>query len=346
MSRVLYIFCLLWFISCGTSEKVALDFEKPQKGIEYTDEQNIEVLLNIEGDTDSVVVILNNQENIPLENNAATISADHLLLGENILVAKAYKGGKDIAKKYLLFQLKTNHTPTLWKPNVLRKIKHETDAFTQGLFVYEDKLYESTGERGHSRLMIRDMHNGEVLKETKLNGKYFGEGATVYNGQLYYITWTSGEGFIFNAETLQETAKFNYGKHTAEGWGLTTVGESLVMSNGSEKLLFFHPQTMQLYKTLTVLSDKGEQTQLNELEYDGTYLYANVWMTNEILVISPRTGRVEAIIDCSGLFVLEKRAQNNPMSDVLNGIAYRPETGTFFLTGKNWEHIYEVDLKK
>ncbi|PVX52263.1 glutamine cyclotransferase [Balneicella halophila] len=346
MNRIFQTFCLIFLLSCGSSKDTAIEFESPKKSIQYMDNENVEVKLNVIGNVDSISLLLNNEITISVKDNSANISSDKLILGENILVAKAFKSGENIAKKYLLFEVATKHVPNIWKPKVLRKIPHDEKAFTQGLFFYNDKLYETTGERTHSRLMMINPEDGKVLNRKRLPDQYFGEGSTVWNNKIYHITWTSGKGFIFNPETLEQTGTFNYGKHSKEGWGLTTVDNNLVMSNGSDKLLFFLPKAMQFYKTLTVVGDRGNQTQLNELEYDGTYIYANVWMTNEILAISPKTGRVEAIIDCSELLALEKKAQNNPMSDVLNGIAYQPKTKTFFLTGKNWEHIYEVELKK
>lgn len=346
MRRIVVIACLFIFVACGVSRKVKMEFEQPVSGITYIDSQDVQVKLSIEGTVDSVILTLNNEYRTLLQKNQANFTSQQTVLGENVLVAEAYQSGKRVAKKYLLFQIITKHVPAIWKPKVLRKLKHETDAFTQGLFVHNGKLYETTGERGHSRLMVRDLEDGAVLKTVAIPARYFGEGATVWNQKIYYITWTSGEGFVFDAEHLKQEGTFKYGKYTKEGWGLATVDNNLVMSNGSEKLLFLNPETMQLYKSLSVVSNRGKQTQLNELEYDGTYLYANVWFANEITVINPTTGRVEAIIDCKDLVKLEKNAQANPDSDVLNGIAYNSETHTFYLTGKNWEHIYEVSLEK
>lgn len=346
MYKLFFAFCLFYLVSCGTSGKVTLSFEQPKSDTQYFDDKDLEIKLNLQGEVDSLSLVLNNLDLIPMQENRARINAKKLLLGENILVAQAYKAGKSVAKKYLLFDVATKHVPERWKVKVLRRLKHETDAFTQGLFWHNNKLYETTGENGHSRLMIRDTKDGNILKMVKLADSYFGEGATMLKNKIYYITWNSGNGFVFDMETLQQLSTFNYSKYTKEGWGLTTINDNLVMSNGSEKLLFFRPQGMQLYKSLSVISNRGKHTELNELDYDGTYIYANVWQTNEIMVINPNSGRVEAIIDGTNLVKKEKNAQQNPHSDVLNGIAYNPVSQTFYLTGKNWEHIYEVALDK
>ncbi len=294
------------------------------------------------GAIDSVKVVLNNTHSLTITDKQTKITSDKPFLGENVLVGLAYKNGKVEARKYHLFSVKTNHKPAHWKPKVLKKIKHGNDEFTQGLFIHNGKLYETTGERGHSKLLKKDLTTGKILQTKKLPNSYFGEGATVIGSTIYYITWTSGQGFTFDAETFQQTGDFMYSKYTKEGWGLTTVKNSLVMSNGSEKLLFFDPITIQLQKSLSVISNKGVHKMLNELEYDGTYIYANVWQENEILVINPKSGKVEAIIDCSDLVHQEKTAHNNPLDDVLNGIAYNPKKKTFLLTGKNWNTMYEV----
>ncbi len=342
MKQILSILCLFIILSCGEEKKVTLKFAQPQGSIEHTDEKPLKITLEVKGQVDSVSVVLNNEFSIRLEDYSARIHNSKLRLGENVLIAKAYKSGKQIAKKYLLFHVKTTHSPSVWKPEIIRKLKHETDAFTQGLFFHKGKLYETTGERGHSRLMIRDLKDGKILKSVKLANRYFGEGATIYGNKVHYLTWTSGEGFIFDAETLQKLATFNYARYTQEGWGLTTIANQLVMSNGTEKLLFFDAKTMQFQKTISVLSHRGKEKHLNELEYDGTFLYANVWLTNEIMVINPQSGRVEAIIDCTDLVKQEKIKQTD---NVLNGIAYNPKNQNFYLTGKNWEHIYEVRLR-
>ncbi len=344
MKRILLILCLFIFLSCGGEAKITLKFVQPQSTIEYIDEKPLDIALEVQGGVDSVSVVLNNEFSISLQDYRARIQNSELRLGENVLVAKAYKSGKQTAKKYLLFHVKTTHSPSIWKPQIIRKLKHETDAFTQGLFFHKGKLYESTGGRGRSRLMIRDSKDGKEIKSVNLANRYFGEGATIYDNKVYYITWTSGEGFIFDAESLQKLATFNYARYTQEGWGLATIKNQLVMSNGTEKLLFFDPQTMQFQKTISVLSHRGKEKNLNELEYDGKFLYANVWLTNEIMVINPKSGRVEAIIDCSDL-VAQERSRNNNSDNVLNGIAYNPNNQNFYLTGKNWEYIYEVSFK-
>ncbi|MBS9767624.1 MAG: glutaminyl-peptide cyclotransferase [Flavobacteriaceae bacterium] len=346
IGKLFGFFLVLFCCSCGVSDKIEIAFESPKATEKYFDNTPISVKLEVAGQPDSVVLVLNKEHRVSLQDNQANIPAENLLLGENVLVAQAYKKGKSSIKKYALFEVKTKTIPQKWQVKILRKIQHGKDAFTQGLFIHNGKLYETTGERGHSRLLCRDLENGKVLQTKKIDNRYFGEGATIWNNHIYYITWTSGQGFVFDADTFLQTATFQYGKYTEEGWGLTTIGEQFAMTNGTDKILFFNPQTMQLTKELSVNSNEGKWQSLNELEFDGIYLYANVWLTNKIVAINPKSGVVVAVIDCTNLVNLEENARYNPESDVLNGIAYNPETKTFYLTGKNWEHIYEVKILK
>lgn len=211
MTKILtYIAALLLSISCGISGKVELSFEAPQSQTKYADDKAVGVKVKTKGNVDSISLLLNNEVHISLQNNMAEIAQSQLLLGENVLVAEAYKAGKSVAKRYLLFEVKTNKAPQIWKPEILRTLKHETDAFTQGLFLHNETLYETTGERGHSRLIQRNLKDGSILQSAKLSEQYFGEGATILDNKIYYITWTAGKGFVFDAETLQQTGTFTY----------------------------------------------------------------------------------------------------------------------------------------
>lgn len=334
----------LWLlVACGGQQKVEITLKvTPQKNT-YKDSEIVTLDVVSDSHLDSVIIRFNN-EFIKWNGTPIVLSKNHYKMGENLLVAEAMKGGKTVNKKYAQFLVKPTKNPKQWGVKVLRRLKHERNAFTQGLSYYKGLIYETTGENGHSRIIVRRKEDGTIIKSEPIADKYFGEGSTIFQNKLYYITWLSGEGFVFNAQTLEHERTFRYGNYTKQGWGLTSVGSQLVMSNGTEKLLFFEPQTMRLQGSIDVYTPMGKQTELNELEYDGKYIYANVWMKDIILVIQPKTGTVEAVIDGSSLFKMEKYAKENPNEDVLNGIAYNPEANTFYLTGKNWEYIYEVEL--
>jgi len=220
---------------------------------------------------------------------------------------------------------------------VIRKYPHATDAFTQGLIWHEGVMYESTGQYGRSSLRKVRLEDGEVLAQRKLGPKFFGEGLERVGERLIQLTWRSGFAFVSELSTLEARETLSY---RGEGWGLCYDGTALVMSDGSSMLEFRDPESMELLGEVSVLRDGHPVRQLNELECVGSEIYANIWQRNEIIRIDRRSGRVTATIDASGLLsrVEARRA------DVLNGIAYKPESKTFLLTGKLWPHVFEVEL--
>lgn len=212
---------------------------------------------------------------------------------------------------------------------------HDTGAFTQGLLWYEGELFESTGLYGQSSLREVEINTGIVMRQTDLSNAYFAEGLALVGNDLYQLTWREHVALIYDRDTFQSIDSFDY---TGEGWGLTHDGENLIMSDGSSTLEWRDPATFAVVKSLTVTNDGSPQTFLNELEYANGQIYANVWQSDTIVVIDPTSGEVVAEIDASGLLTPEEDAA----ADVLNGIAYNPTTGNFYITGKLWPHLYEV----
>jgi len=221
--------------------------------------------------------------------------------------------------------------------HVIRRYPHATDAFTQGLLWHEGVMYESTGQYGKSSLRKVRLEDGKVLTQRNLGPKLFGEGLDRVGERLIQLTWRSGLAFVSDLTTLEEQETLSY---HGEGWGLCYDGTALVMSDGSSMLEFRDPESMDLLGEVSVLKNGHPVLQLNELECVGSQIYANIWRRNEIIRIDRKTGRVTGTIDASGLLsrVEAKRA------DVLNGIAYKPESKTFLLTGKLWPHVFEVEL--
>jgi len=221
---------------------------------------------------------------------------------------------------------------------VIGQYPHATDAFTQGLIWHEGFMYESTGQYGQSSLRKVRLQDGEVLAERKLEASLFGEGLALVGDRLIQLTWRAGLAIISDLETLQQRETLRY---PGEGWGLCYDGTVLVMSDGSSMLEFRDPKSMQLLREVTVKKSGHPVREINELECVGADVYANVWHRDEILRIDPKTGEVTAIIDASGLLSRMEATR----ADVLNGIAYKPESKTFLLTGKFWPHVFEVELE-
>src|SRR5688500_14522229 len=198
--------------------------------------------------------------------------------------------------------------------------KHDTLAWTQGLLIHEGKLYESTGQK-QSYIGIVDIKTGKPDKKVILPDEYFGEGITVLNNKIYQLTWQNHVGFVYDLRTFKKLREFKY---ATEGWGLTNDGRHLIMSDGTEKLIYLDTATFEPVKTIRVKDANGFVTKLNELEYMDGFVLANQWETNRILKIDVQTGDVVGTLDLSPLAREAKLA--NPAADVLNGIAYHPST--------------------
>ena len=220
---------------------------------------------------------------------------------------------------------------------VVAKYPHDTESYTQGLFFHDGQMYESTGVKGKSTFRKVDILTGKAQRKLDFDRKYFVEGSTIYKDNLYILTWESKTAFVYDAATLEYKSTWKYPR---EGWGLTTDGKQLIASDGSATL-FFMDENFALQRRLIVKYEDRPVRWLNELEYIDGKIWANVYTTDEIVIINPKDGRVEGVIDCRGLL---PRHLRTPQTDVLNGIAYNPEDGKIYLTGKNWPELYEIRL--
>lgn len=227
--------------------------------------------------------------------------------------------------------------PKKYGVKVVAQYPHDTKAYTQGLFFHEGRLYESTGLTGHSSFRIVELQTGKVLRKLDFAHKYFGEGSVILDGKMYMLTWTNKVAFVYDASTLEYEKTYSYPR---EGWGLTTDGRNLIASDGSANL-YFLDGSFRLQRTLKVTMDGRPVRYLNELEWIDGRIWANVYTTDMIVIINPKSGAVEATVDCSGLL---PREQRGPDTDVLNGIAVMD--GRIFVTGKNWPRLYEITLKE
>jgi glutamine cyclotransferase len=220
---------------------------------------------------------------------------------------------------------------------VVHTYPHDSSAFTQGLVMVDGMLYEGTGLNGRSSVRAVDLATGRVLQSVKVPSKYFGEGLTDWGSNLIELTWMAHRGFVYDRFSIRLIKTFKY---KGEGWGLTHDSKNLIMSDGSPVLRFLDPVTFKVVRTLAV-SDGGRPVkELNELEYIHGEIYANVWQTDRIARISPKTGEVVEWIDLSGLLGSEPRDGNA----VLNGIAYDQKNDRLFVTGKLWPKLFEIKL--
>jgi glutamine cyclotransferase len=218
---------------------------------------------------------------------------------------------------------------------ILHKYPHDTGAFTEGLLWDNGRMFESTGLEGQSTVREVELTTGKVLRKHDLPAAVFGEGLALVGDRLTQLTWRNQVAFNWARDTFAPQGEFQY---TNEGWGLCPDGNRLVQSDGSDKLTFRDPTTFKVTGQLPVTLDGTPVTNINELECVGDDIYANIWMTDWIYRIDKTTGHVRDRINAAGLLTPDERSA----ADVLNGIAWRPETSTFLITGKNWPWLFEV----
>jgi glutamine cyclotransferase len=220
----------------------------------------------------------------------------------------------------------------------IRAFPHDPTAFTQGLAYRGGFLYESTGSYGHSSIRKIRLETGEILQHVDLPEEFFGEGITLFDRKIVQLTWQSGKGFVYDLDRFRLLREFSY---TGEGWGLTTNGREILMSDGTDEIRVLDGSTLREKRRLKVHDGRIAITQLNELEMVEGEIFANVWHTNRIVRISPRDGTVTGWIDLTGILSPIYRLDEEA---VLNGIAYDPVGKRLFVTGKLWPRLFEIQV--
>lgn len=304
---------------------------------------------------DSVQLFVNNKRLASL-NNTATINTTDLGVGEHTVTALAFLP-KKVKKVSTSIKVYARKPFTAYTYKIVNEFTHDKNAYTQGLEFYNGYLYETTGRKGKSWLRKIDYKTGKVLAQKNLDKKYFGEGMTIFNNKVFWLTWQAGKGLIYNVDNFENTGEFKYNK-SLEGWGLTHNETHLIKTDGSNRIWFLNPKTfkeeysIQAYTHDLPKDDKRESIdRLNEIEFVDGKIYANRWITEKpvksiVVIINPKTGEVEGIVNLKGLRNNILKTQKLDSDEVLNGIAYNPETKTFFVTGKHWSKLFEIELVK
>lgn len=264
-------------------------------------------------------------------------------LGKWEFLAIIYSKGTttELEKEITLYN---NEPPILYTYNIIAKYPHATDAYTQGLEFYKDTLYESTGQYGESTLRKVDFKTGEVLQSIELDDSNFAEGLSILNDKIYQLTWREGIGFIYNVNTFEETGTFAYNE-SEEGWGLTNDGEKFYKSDGTEKIWILNAETLNEESHIQTVTHSTISSQLNELEWVEGKIYANTYQKDGVAIINPENGAIIGVIDFQGLREqLGNEADLDRLNDVLNGIAYNRNTKKLYVTGKNWDTLFEVEI--
>ena len=278
-----------------------------------------------------------------LEIKEDKLSLDVTRLGlKEIKAVIEYEGNTaEITKK---IKVLSGTAPEIYTYEIVNEFPHDLNAFTQGLEFYNDTLYESTGSGGNAKSFIRkiDFKTGKILQQKDLAKNYFGEGITILNNKVYQLTWRSSMGFVYRLQDFEELNSFQYGE-SKEGWGLCNDGKMIYKSDGTEKIWLLDPETLTEVSYIEIVTNKSIFNKANELEYVDGKIYANVWQKESMMIIDAESGAIIGVINMAGLKNKVKKHEN---LDVLNGVAYNPKRGTFFVTGKNWDKLFEISIKK
>ncbi len=357
----LLIYFALGLTISGCSQEKNLDknvisIDTSQLKQQYSTKESIKLALKTtpEAQLDSVVYHLNDKRLLSTTTNSVQeVTLKQQKLGKATLKATAYHQGqsKDFSTG---IEILSPVTPSFVNYSIVNTYPHDINAYTQGLEFYDNVLFESTGngegggtsqsggtgKKGVSSVRKVDPTTGKVLQINNLPSTIFGEGCTIFNGKLYQLTWQNNKGYIYDINTLEQTGSFDYFKKM-EGWGLTNDGQYLYMSDGSNKIYKIDPITFEKVDEIQVYTNKSQISYINELEWVDGKIYANVYGENAIAIIDPATGAILQIVDFSELI---HKTLYHEDRDVFNGIAYNKQNGTLFVTGKNWDKIFEVKL--
>ena len=331
-SIVFLVFLLVFNCDSDKSGGFKIQIDSSSSSIYLGDEISLKITSSNNKAIDSINYFLNNNKvDNPIKLNSNKV-------GENFAKVDIYSNGKKISlnKK---FDIYSNIKPELMTYEIIDEFSHDQKAYTQGLEIYENFLFESTGLNGKSSLRKINFNTWEIIKMINLEYEYFGEGLTVLNDKIYQLTWKNKIGFIYDLE-LNNIGTFNY-ENSKEGWGLCNDGNYIYKSDGTSKIWRLDPNTLEEIDFIDIMTDKSRIKNINELEYIDGKIYANTYQQNRdvVIVINPSNGIVENVIDFSGL---RDKVLQTPDLDVMNGIAYN--NGKLFVTGKNWDKVFEVKV--
>jgi glutaminyl-peptide cyclotransferase len=273
--------------------------------------------------------------------NVLTYKTTDFGVGKHMIKISATKSDGTSGENYEEIFVTSDVKPIKYTYQIVATYPHDVSHFTQGLEFHDNTLYEGTGQEGSSAIYRLDLKTGKAQKETKLEYQYFGEGITILNNKIFELTYKNDIGFVYDLNTFKILNTWKY--KSKEGWGLTNDGKSLVMSDGTENIYFIHPENYKEINRIQVCDEHNVVKNLNELEYIKGEIWANIWTTDNIVIIDPKTGKVTGEVDLSGISGSILQNQKEQM-DVLNGIAWNPVTDKIYVTGKLWPKLFEIKL--
>jgi glutamine cyclotransferase len=330
--------------SCNKNEKSADITVSPEAGTSYKSGTDVTVKVSIPSNikADSIVYLLDSARIASRKDSSALVlKTDTLSLGPRVITAKVFTAGKsqDGTTNIVLVAAKE---PEQYTYQVIRKFPHDTSAYTEGFQYYNGYLYESTGNYGHSAMKKVDLETGKTVEETKLDKKYFGEGFAIVGDKIVQLTYREKTGFVYDLNTFKtlSTFPFNIGE---EGWGMCSDGKKLYTDDGTNRIWFLDKNNYKSIGSIDVYAGQTPMDSVNELEFIDGKLYSNIYTRDTILVINPKTGAVDQIVDMKNLWPLKDRPANyDNAQNVLNGIAWDEKGRRLFVTGKKWPYVYQV----
>lgn len=344
ISLAVSLFGVVLISSCSHQEtrKEVLGFKVPEQGQTFGLGEEVQVQLDIPAESNvSKVSYLVDGKTVgskPNQDSFAIKTAD-LSLGYKLISAVVDNGSsKDTVTINIV--LKSAIKPIEFTYKVLNVFPHDTSSYTQGLQYHNGRFLESTGEYGASTLRWVDLQSGKALEKINIDKQYFAEGSTLIGDKIIMLTWQENIGFVYDAKSLKQLSTFPY-QNSRQGWGLTHDGQRLIKSDGTNRIWFLNATDYKEDSYIDVYDNVGEVDNLNELEYIDGKIYANLYTTDKIAVIDPKTGSVEQYIDMTGLLPAKDRFAN---TDVLNGIAWDAAGKRLFVTGKKFDKLFQIEL--
>lgn len=344
--KLLVVTALVIFLGgCGNSNQLGKDLfsitiKDAQKSYTPSDELSVTILNKKNNTIDSIVYFIASERmGASVKNQETSLSLAGQKLGKQPLLAKIFTEGNSYDVTHNITIL-SDTKPTLYTYNIIETYPHDINAYTQGLEFKGDTLYESTGQYKQSSLRKTDYRTGEVLQKVELADAYFAEGLTILNDKIYQLTWQEKTGFIYNLSDFKKTGTFVYGK-SKEGWGLCNNGAHIYKSDGTEKIWTLNPETLAEESYIQLYTNTSKIPKVNELEWVNGKIYANIYQKDAIAIVDPANGAVEGVIDLSDL---KSKVTQHDKLDVLNGIAYHGEENVLFITGKNWDTLFKIEV--
>ena len=331
--------------SCRRSDNLPVSFVSPTEGVRVISGESIILKTDAEpGKFDSIKYFVDaNFVASRTDTQSVKFSTSGLPFGGRLLTAIIYTGA-DSAEVTSNIQLLPSKAPVKYSYEVVNAFPHDTSSYTQGLEYHDDILYESDGMRGESSLRKVELETGKVLKKVDIPSQYFAEGITVIDNKIVMLTYEERVGFVYDKNSLDKISEFQYNSGTGEGWGLAFDGNHILSTDGSNIIYLLNKNTYQREGTIQVYDNNGPVDSLNELEYINGKIYANIYQQDIIVIIDPKTGGIEAVVDLSGLLPPTEYVEG--ITDVLNGIAWDPKGKRLFVTGKKWNKLFEIKLNK